>query len=224
MSLTLDIFTWVAATWSGFAFSYYGAIIAITLVFSTEDDSDQGGEGVYDFDYGAIFASASAEVAGTTLVLLTIDKAGRIPSQVVSYAFGAISIFVMCMAHSTGSASRELLICTGFLARMFFMSATCTTWVSTAEILTTEVRTTGHASANAIARIFGAAVPFVVSSSTPFPVIGTVLLFFGLLNAVTSYHLPETMGHGLGLHAPKGKQQQMTAIEPQAPSSTYGIV
>ena len=114
-------------TWAGFAFAYYGTIIAVTLVFSIEGDTEQGGEGVFDFDYGAIFASASAEVAGTTIVLLTIDKLGRIPSQVVSYAGGGIAVFAMCMgANNPGSVTREFLICMGFLARMFFMAATCT--------------------------------------------------------------------------------------------------
>ena len=106
---------------------------------------------------------------------------------------------------------------------MFFMSATCTTWVSTAEILTTEVRTTGHASANAIARMFGAISPFVVKDSTPFPVIGTVILFFGLLNAYTSFNLPETKGRGMGMHASVAKPVPLD--EPAVPPpTTYGIV
>lgn len=194
-------------------------------MFSTEDDTDQGGDGVFDFDYGAIFASASAEIAGTTLVLLTVDRVGRIPSQVVSYAGGGIAVFAMCMGANSGVVSREFLICSGFLARMFFMSATCTTWVSTAEILTTEVRSTGHSSANAIARLFGAFSPYVVSASTPFPVIGSVLLFFGLLNAVTSYNLPETMGRGMGVQSADTAEKRVAKDTGfKAPSTTYGIV
>ena len=221
----LKFFTlFYTVTWAGFAFAYYGTIIAVTLVFSVEDDTEQGGEGVFDFDYGAIFASASAEVAGTTIVLLTVDRLGRIPSQVVSYAGGGIAVFAMCLgANSPDSVSREFLICMGFLARMFFMAATCTTWVSTAEILSTEVRTTGHASANAIARLFGAFSPFVVSQSTPWPVIGTVLLGFGLLNAVTSYNLPETRGRGMGMHTLAPKHDIAVESELAAPT-TYGIV
>ena len=199
----------------------------MTLVFSTQHDSSQGSNnGHYDFDYGAIFASASAEVAGTTLVLLTVDKLGRVPSQVVSYACGGIAVFAMCMAADSPAATRRFLIGMGFLARMFFMSASCTTWVSTAEILTTEVRTTGHSSANAIARLFGACSPFVVSASTPFPVIGSVLLGFGLLNAVTSYNLPETMGRGMGMsHTNEIKKTEKELPEPPVPATTtYGIV
>lgn len=196
----------------------------MTLVFSTEDDSHQGGEGVFDFDYGAIFASASAEVAGTTIVLLTIDKLGRVPSQVVSYACGGLAIFALCIGADSHAATRKFLIFMGFLARMFFMSASCTTWVSTAEILTTEVRTTGHASANAIARLFGAFSPFVVSSSTHFPVIGTVLLCFGLLNAVTSYNLPETKGRGMGMAHGSQAENPEKALPPVPASTTYGIV
>lgn len=219
-------------TWAGFAFAYYGTIIAVTLVFSTNVDSNDTTEPVdpncnraFGFDYGAIFASASAEVAGTTVVLLTVDRVGRIPSQVVSYAVGGISVFAMCMGAHGGTASREFLISTGFLARMCFMSATCTTWVSTAEILTTEVRTTGHASANAIARVFGAVSPFVVSASTPYPVIGSVILFFGLLNAFTSYNLPETMGRGMGMHsATVPAEEKELETTQQVQPTAYGIV
>ena len=71
-TLTVTSTRSTAATWAGFAFAYYGTIITVTLVFSTQDDSHQGGDGVFDFDYGAIFASASAEVAGTTFVLLAM--------------------------------------------------------------------------------------------------------------------------------------------------------
>lgn len=164
-------------------------------------------------------------MAGTTVVLLTVDRLGRIPSQVVSYLGGGIAVFAMCMgANAPDTVSREFLICMGFLARMFFMAATCTTWVSTAEILATEVRATGHASANAIARMFGAFSPFVVSQSTPWPVIGSVLLGFGVLNAYTSFNLPETKGRGMGMQASvTPKQEETVEAEPPQPT-TYGIV
>ena len=52
------------------------------------------------------------------------------------------------------------------------MTGSCVSWVSTAEILTTEVRTTGHSAANAIARIGAIFSPFVIEGSSLFDPIG----------------------------------------------------
>ena len=188
------LFLW--GTWFGFSFLYYGTIIAVTLVFAeTSEVLD-----AYSFDYTAILASASAELAGTTIVLYSVDRIGRIPSQATSFLFGSISVFALCMLASLQNPLRWHLILTAFLSRMFFMAASCTCWVSTAEIMTTELRTTGHSAANAMARISGAVTPFVISNSTPFTVMGPVLLLVGALTAVCSAHLPETKGKAMGVH------------------------
>jgi hypothetical protein len=90
------------------------------------------------------------------------------------------------------------MIIAAFFARMFFMSASCATWVSTAEVLSTEIRTTGHSAANAIARLSGIFSPYLVSSDTPFPVIGFVLFMLSLSTASFAWNLPETKGKSLG--------------------------
>lgn len=127
------IFLWMV--WCGFGFIYYGTIIAVTTLFSStsEDIGDQNGNGyektLYSFDYGAIFASASSEIAGLSLVILTIDRCGRILTQALTYAFGGISIFALCMLASPSGGdevdgvSRTTLIAAAFLARMLFMGA-----------------------------------------------------------------------------------------------------
>jgi hypothetical protein len=63
--LTRFLFTILSSvTWAGFAFSYYGTIIAVTLVFSETQDTENTTLSTnatttsFDFDYGAIFASA----------------------------------------------------------------------------------------------------------------------------------------------------------------------
>lgn len=196
-------------TWAGFAFVYYGAIMAITLVFASSEESsgqissaasdDQVGRSyTYSFDYGAIFVSASAELAGTTLIILLVDRVGRVPSQSASYLLGGISIFCLCLLASRDNPNRAQLILAAFLSRMFFMSATCATWVSTAEILTTEIRTTGHSAANAVARISGAFCPYVVSNTTPFRTIGALLLAISVSTCLFSWNLPETKGKRMG--------------------------
>ena len=81
---------------------------------------------------------------------------------------------------------------------MLLMAASCTTWVSTAEIFTTDIRSTGHSAANAVARIGGFLVPYVVSASAPLPFIGTFMLLVACGTAFCAWNLPETKGRDLG--------------------------
>lgn len=141
-------------TWGAFAFGYYGTIMVITEIFDHEEDNDDGtnsthddggdgtGGATYNFDYGAIFLSSSAELVGTTYAILAVDKAGRIPLQVLSYAMAGLCVSSLCVM-AANHADRTVLIALGFAARIFEMGGSCVSWVSTAEILTTEVRTTG---------------------------------------------------------------------------------
>jgi hypothetical protein len=168
----------------------------------------------YSFDYGAVAASASAEIAGTTLVLLTIDRLGRVPSQAFAYAAGGASVFALCWMDSSSSseqASRTSLVLAAFFARLCFMGATCTTWVSTAELFPTRLRTTGHASCNAVGRLGGAASPLLLvgflsaaadggspASSSSIRVAGIALLAVSLTTAWSTWQLPETAGRAMG--------------------------
>jgi len=122
------IHLWCA--WAGFAFVYYATIMLVTLVFSSENqqgddgDADQGiPDGSYSFDYGAIITTASSEIAGVTLVLLVIDRVGRIPTQTVCYALGGIFVFTLSILASHGG-SRNSLMAMAFLSRMWFMGST----------------------------------------------------------------------------------------------------
>ena len=202
-------------TWAGFAFVYYGTIIAITLVFDTSEKNNVDSDQIYSFDYGAIFTSASAELAGTTLIILLVDRVGRIPSQSTSYLLGGISVFCLCILASQDNPHRGQLILTAFLARMFFMSASCATWVSTAEILTTEIRTTGHSAANAVARFSGAFSPYVVSSTTPFQTIGTVILTISVSTCLFAWNLPETKGKSMGAVGPRERRDTSGGTIPE---------
>jgi hypothetical protein len=136
--------------WAGFAITYFSVVILVTRIFASGDnelDGDDEGK-KYSFDYAAILASASSEIAGTTAAIISVDRIGRVPVQVASYIGGGLSIFAMTYLASNEDSPRGWLILFGFLARMFFMGGSCTTWVITAEILTTEVRATGHSWAN----------------------------------------------------------------------------
>lgn len=185
--------------WCGFAFIYYGTILAITLIFSSNSYEAQQ-NGTYHFDYTAIFASSSAELVGLTLVIFTVDTIGRIPSQAICYICGGLSVFLMCLFASL-KAHRGMLLSFSFLSRLFMMGATCLTWVSTSEILSTEIRTTGHAVANAIARIGGSLSPYIISERTPLLAIGIIMFCISLVTARFTSKLPETKGVAMGAGA-----------------------
>lgn len=199
--------------WAAFAYLYYGVILLVTLVFAGLDENEQTatlrshrhpqhhqpttGE-MYSFDYSAIFTSASAEVAGTTIILLVIDRIGRVRSQVYSYLGGGICVALLCHSANQDNPTRSHLVMLAFLSRMFFMGASCGAWVSTAELLSTEIRTTGHAASNAVARLSGAFCPYLVNATTSYPTIGTVMFLMSMAACNVVGKLPETTGKAMG--------------------------
>jgi MFS family permease len=193
-SLTLKLW----GTWFGFAFLYYGTIILVTLTFADNDSMNEGmKDGSYDFDYGAIFLAASAELVGQTFVLMTVETWGRVHTQALSYLLGGFSVLGLAF-FAAGDAKRGTLMFMAFLSRMFMMGSSSTTWVSTAELLPTQIRNTGHASANAMARIGGAFSPFLVSEATPPRLIGIMMASVAFVTCAVSWYLPETQGKALG--------------------------
>lgn len=138
--LTLKIW----GCWFGFAFLYYGTTILVTMTFAENDIITESAvkDASYDFDYSAIFLAASAEVVGQTFVLLTVETWGRVRTQALSYFLGGFSILGLAF-FAAGDAKRGVLMFTAFLARMFMMGSSATTWVVTAEILPTQIRNTG---------------------------------------------------------------------------------
>jgi hypothetical protein len=67
------------------------------------------------------------------------------------YVMGGTCVFLLCLFASMEMPWALLLTCC-FSARLFMMGATCLMWVSTLDFLATEIRSTGHAAANAISR------------------------------------------------------------------------
>ena len=194
--------------WTGFAYCYYGTIIAVTRVFEVSDEAamdDDVGNGAADgdmktagvqFDYQAIFISSSAELIGTALVVFLIDRAGRIASQVSAYLIGGVCLFLLCFFSESGS--RTFLICVSFGARVCEMMGSCVTWVTTAEVLSTEIRTTGHSAANAVARTGGFFSPYLVGGKLSLPTVGIIMLVIHVFTAFCASRLPETRGKRLG--------------------------
>jgi len=204
----LTIILW--ATWFGFQFLYYGVIIAVNLVFTKHDNADDADDDqitqAYGFDYTAILITASAEVFGLITVLGTIDSIGRIPSQTIAYRIGGLTTFLLGVLYtlfnddddSNASFHRSALIGLAFVSRMAMMASSCTTWVSTSEVLSTEIRSTGHGAANAVGRLGGFVAPYVITEGNSMASIGVVVLLVALATAELAGRLPETAGKAMG--------------------------
>jgi len=211
-ALCLPQWRWIvmnlSGAWAGFGLLYYGTILAITIIFQ----KNEANSNELDFDYSAIFTSASAEIFGVLLVILTVDRWGRVPSQAWSYIVGGLCASSMCFGSSVWGWHDRTLAVLAFGARLFMMSASCVTWIITPELLTTEVRATGHGVVNAMARVTGILSPFVVQKSRT--VAGIVLLITSILSAFCVLQLPETAGRSMGGAGGAASQEESTAEEP----------
>jgi MFS family permease len=185
--------------WSGFAMCYYGAIMIIARIFEAEHSQGDYGDDSNlqsSFDYSAIFISSSAEAMGTAIAMCLVDRIGRIPTIAGSYFAGGIVLFLLCFF--LDQLGRSIAVTLSFMSRVFEMIASCTVWISTAEIFTTEIRSTGHSATNAVARIGGFISPYLVSGNASFQLIGSVFFAVHIGAAFCALQLPETKGVELG--------------------------
>jgi MFS family permease len=198
----------IGFVWFGYACMYYGTVLVITMVFSStstnaedEDDGDGNGEkATFHFDYGAIFISTLAEVTGATVVFFTIDRFGRRNVHSISFIMGGTMVLLLCL-FAKANRARGLLVGLAFLGRMFIFCGSSITWVWTAELLTNDLRTTGHSIANAAGRIGGLVAPFLVSRNRSLSTIGMVMALICALIVTCSRYLPDTHGLPMGTAA-----------------------
>ena len=109
-------------------------------------------------------------------------------------------VLLLCLVSvsTADSGTHMALVVLAFLARMFIFSGSAITWIWTAEVLSTEIRSTGHSIANAAARIGGFVTPYLVSKSTPLQVIGITMWSVSLFLVAVARQLPETNGTPMG--------------------------
>jgi len=189
--------------WFGLAFMYYGAIMAVSIVFSNIQNDT--------FDYGAIFIASSAETVGLTLAILLVDRIGRVKTQILAYTLGGFCLLLLGILdfsvrndatngvdQEEGVAQRRCLIFFAFLSRMFVMGGTSVTWLHTAELLPTRIRATGHGLANAMGRIGGITCPFIISRYISPQTIGIVMFSVSVATSIIVKCIPETSGEALG--------------------------
>ena len=139
--------------WYGLTFMYYGAIMAVSIVFSNiqkgddNNGSDNDESDAIDFDYWALLIASSAEIVGLLLAILLVDRTGRVSTQSWAYSLGGLSLLLLGILdfyEDSDESPRNYLIVFAFLSRMFIMGATAITWLHTAELLPTRFRATGH--------------------------------------------------------------------------------
>lgn len=209
--------------WFLFGFGYYGTIVTITHVFAAADEVAVTAEeaiadgdtsmilGAYDFDFRAIFWSAAAEFVGISLAIAVVDRWGRIRSQAGAYLVAGVAISLLCGLASAGSMPRVVLVGLAFVARSMEMAGTCLTWVSTAELLTTQIRGTGHSTSNATARLGAMLCQYVIvggenshggDSASSLRMVAMVMLAVHALLVVGVFQLPETNGKEIGSTCP----------------------
>jgi len=247
--------------WYGQAFMYYGAIMAVSIVFSdvsaNPDDNTTNADDIYsddsngrsfDFDYGAIIITSSAEIVGLIIAIFMVDRLGRVPTQTWFYFFGGLCILTLGLLdfYVGGDAivqhrlrrdiedqdqqeiaevekqnnQRLHLILFAFLSKMFIMAATSVTWLHTAELLPTKIRATGHGLANAMGRIGGITCPFIISRDNSLRTIGLVMFFIGIMTSVFTWCLPETAGMALGNFNNSATEQEPHHTIPQEEEMT----
>ena len=120
------------------AFGYYGTIMIITRVFEDDSHADNGDP---MFNFKSIVISSSAELLGLTVVILTVERVGRIRPQVICFFLGGVFSLILSISASSGSVI--LLTAISFCAKSVEGGASCLLWVTTAESLTTDIRATG---------------------------------------------------------------------------------
>jgi len=208
MKITASLF----ATYFGKAFLDHGTVSMAVSVFSNDERQQ---------DYQALF-SASSEFMGLILVYFVIDRVGRAATQCFAYAFGGvICLALSLLADYDPSTNPNLLLMLAFMAHLFINSATTATWIATTEVLATAIRTTGHGTAHAIARIGGAFSTYVLARTYSIPTVGLILFVTSLWTASASSNLPETNVKEMGVvHYPTRRRGTSKAKQRPNHSST----
>ena len=178
-------------TYFGQAFCYHGSVAMAVSVFS-QDDRQQ--------NYQALF-SAGAEVIGIIgLATFTIDRWGRIPTQCLTYAAAALTSLTLSVWYELPFLENgNALIIFAFLSRMFMFGGRGTTWVTTTEVLSTEIRTTGHALAATVGRLGDLSSTWILTKISNLPTIGLVVFVMSVWITFAATDIPETHVKEMGL-------------------------
>lgn len=191
------------------AFLDHGTVSMTVTVFSNDDRQQ---------DYQAIFSSC-AELLGLLVVFWTADRFGRTITQCVAYAVAGIICLSLALLEDNDYTNLHpnVLLCLAFLAHLIVHIGMTITWIATTEVLATSIRTTGHGTAHALARMGGALSTYLLARIYSTPTVGLILFVTSLWTTSAASKLPETCQKEMGVvHQPptisrrrqKGQQQK----------------
>jgi MFS family permease len=190
-SITIPL--WIV--YLGYGFTYYGAILFISRLYSSESNEphpEETGEHKVSFNYFDIFTNACSEVVGVFLAANIIDRIGRRISQFSLYGLAAFSVLLLPFTTST---FRYLI---SLICRISILAACGITWVATPELYPTSMRAVGHSLCTAFSRIGAIISPYVIQNQLMSEQsIGVVLCLVNLISMFSIACLPETLGKSM---------------------------
>lgn len=186
ISLTSTLWT----TYFGMSFLTHGTIALAVAVFAN-DARQQNYQGIF---------TATSQFLSLLIVLFLIDGFGRSSTQCLAYATGGLlCLAISLMEDGDPTTSSDLLLVLTFLAHTCMFGGKCATWISTTEVLATELRSTGHGMSNAVSRIGGFLSSYIVTRIYSLPSIGLALFIISLWTASAASKLPETNVKEMGV-------------------------
>ena len=177
--------TILVSVFSLYGFTYYGMVLFVGRLYTKDDNGN-----VCSFDYADIFINTSAEIIGIFLSAFLLMKAGRVTTMVATYFIAGLGVLILAIPMGSGG-----VIFFAMVSRACIMAATGVTWVITAELFPTDLRTIAHCFCLAISRIAAFISPFMIYSSLNLTTIGCTLGVVNLIACAFSYFLPETGGN-----------------------------
>jgi MFS family permease len=190
--VTITLPLWII--YLGYGFTYYGAILFISRLYSSESSESSSSSTAphVTFNYMEIFTNACSELVGVFIASNIIDRMGRKISQASFYLIAAISIFVLPL---TTLQTRYVI---SLVCRISILAACGMTWVATPELYPTSMRAVGHSLCTALSRIGAMVSPYVIQNRLiAEKEIGMILCVVNLLSVGAIAFLPETLGRGM---------------------------
>jgi MFS family permease len=194
ISITIPL--WVI--YSVYGFTYYGAILFISRLYSSESSEDHPTDsGTSDtahvtFNYMEIFTNACSEFVGVFLAANVIDRIGRKVSQASFYLIAAVSILLLPMT------TLNVRYVIALVSRISILAACGMTWVATPELYPTSMRAVGHSLCTSLSRIGAMVSPYVIQNQLiSEKQIGVILCLVNMMAVCAIAFLPETLGRGM---------------------------
>ena len=170
-------------TYLGQAFCYQATAAMLVCVFDEKNHGKKYQAGL----------SALMELVGIGGLILSVDRWGRVTTQLVSYATGSLACLTLAVWFSLPFLENgNVLICLALVTRTLLFGGGCVTWISTTEVLTTGIRTTGHAIAGMAGRIGALGGTLMFPDFQDIPLLALIIFGVSLAVAIAVGDIPET--------------------------------